>query len=203
MYGIPPNNLGNLSATGQQIAAPILTVGAASVPLVSSAIIGSSLAIPIIGVAIAGVLAVVTAFLSRKGPKQKTITTGYANEIESYMVQNLSAWNSSSKNSAEQQTALGIYDSLWAELVKACSNPDLGNPGKACIADRSPGGKWDWKSYYRDPISNDPNVKTGASNVLSEMTSGGTSEIIGLVAIVGIGLLLFGGKKHRYGRYED
>lgn len=114
--------------------------------------------------------ALVMAFLSRQGPKQKVATTQIVNQVEPLMQQNVAAWNASDKTCADQAVALANFDALWNSVVNACANPALGDPGHSCLDDRLPAGvqfnyntfnivgngMYNWFSYYRDPIANDP-----------------------------------------------
>lgn len=150
--------LGNAAtATTQAVrtAGTVATIGAQSGWWLSAA------AVPVIGAAVAGVTMGLQLLFNRKGPKQKRITTEIVNELEPLLKNNLDAYLSGPRTRASQAAALKNFDDAWAWLAsaEACGNPDLGSPGKACIADRSRGGKWDWFSYYRDPIANDPEVR--------------------------------------------
>jgi hypothetical protein len=82
---------------------------------------------------------------------------------------------------SSQAAALKNFDDAWAYLTsaEACGNPQLGNPGKACISDRSRGGRWDWFSYYRDPIAQDPNVKEDpVADSISQLIPGASAETV-------------------------
>ena len=86
-----------------------------------------------------------------------------------------------------QAAALNNFDTVWAALEQACSDPSLGKAGQNCISDRQAGscaykvksvgswqgGKWvpgqggngsgsacwNWFIGYRSPIADDPNVQ--------------------------------------------
>jgi hypothetical protein len=157
--------LGNAAQTGTQAvrtAGAVATIGAQSGWWLSAS------AVPVIGAAVAGVTLGLQLLFNRKGPKQKRITTEIVNELEPLLRHNLEAYLSGPRTRASQAAALKNFDDAWAWLAsaEACGNPDLGNPGKACIADRSRGGKWDWFSYYRDPIANDPEVEEDSAQWL-------------------------------------
>lgn len=111
--------------------------------------------------AITGVTAAIRAIFSRKAPAQREYATAIVNDLEPLLQQNLQAYFSGPRTVSNQQAAVANFDSAWQLLSSSqyCGNPALGDPGRACIADRSRGGKWDWFSYYRDPIANDPDVK--------------------------------------------
>lgn len=195
------SNLGNLGsgivpiiAGSGQIAAgvvPGILAGAASASAAaggSGLILGlaPALAVPVIGAAIAGVTLAVTMFLNRNSTyfAQAKATTGIVNDAEVLMKQNLSAWNNSDKYKSEQNQALDNFTTIWNEVIQACSSPNYGGPGKACVADRSRGGRWDWFSYYYDPILNDPHVIAdpiisagGVENVVNDVGNSATSFI--------------------------
>jgi len=150
-----------------------------------AAIAGKSLAVPVIGAAIAGVTLAIGLWMNRRGPKQKVYTTQIVNEAEPLLQQNLDAWNASNKTRSEQAQALQNFDQIWSAVVAACDRPELGNPGQACINDRKPGGRWDWAAYYRTPILNDANVTDDPiSNAFAEISGifGGDSTLPLLLA---------------------
>lgn len=90
----------------------------------------------------------------------KTYTTTIVNDLEPLLRANANAYLAGPGTCADQSAALYAFDSAWQWLqsTQACGNPQLGTPGQNCINDRAPGGKWDWTSYYRTPIANDPRV---------------------------------------------
>jgi len=66
---------------------------------------------------------------------------------------------------ARQKAALQHLDQTWYWMnsSQACGNHILGNAGKACMADRSPTGRWPWQVWYRDTIvSNSLNLRAPA-----------------------------------------
>lgn len=67
-----------------------------------------------------------------------------ANQAEPILAQNLRTYlNSPIRYASMQAAALNNYNFTWQALVRACSNPALGNAGVACIADRQAGScKW-------------------------------------------------------------
>ncbi len=74
------------------------------------------------------------------------------------MKQNLAAWNASSKSLANQAQALSNYDNAWQAIVNFCSQASMGSPGQRCISEREPTGIYPYKTWYRDPIANDPSA---------------------------------------------
>jgi len=132
------------------------------------------------GVAAAGVtaglsaLAVgIVAWLNRKGPKQKIAATQVVEEAAALMEKNRDAYLASARTAADQQVALQNFDALWARIVEQCSS--LGEPGKRCISERQPGGKWDYAAYYRTPISSD--TPTSSGNPIDTVTAGITGAL--------------------------
>lgn len=192
-------------ATSPMVIAPIAEALTPTLVGVSPAFLSPSLAIPVVGAAIAGIGFAVMKLVSRKGPQQKVAASKFVDEIEQYMQSNLSAWESSNKTKADQQQALSNFDQLWNKVVETLSQSQFGEPGQRGVHDRARGGKWDWFNYYRDPIANDPDVKENPTIVsslssyqgldqMASMISGsgwGTLAIGGL--LLGVGLLMFGG----------
>lgn len=141
-----------VASTGAAIA------GTAGLTTALAAIGVGSWAVPLIG-PIIGLLALgIGALLSDPNGPLKVATTAIVNQIEPYLKQNLAAAqqqasaNGGCLTSGEQAAAIGVFNTLWQKVLDACSNPQYGDPGKVCISDRQRGGKWDWFSYYYDPI---------------------------------------------------
>jgi len=175
-----------------------------------------SLAVPIIGAAIAGVTILATALIKNSGCGQTCIeTSGWANQAEPLLRQNITAYFgiAAPRSQSQQNAALANFDAIWATLVNMCSNPSTGNAGKRCISDRQsgactwkatadspwPGGPiagscWSWFNAYRDPIANDPNVvadsvSSMATSAVSELSSLPTWELA-VAALVLLAVLL-------------
>lgn len=133
---------------GMTAALAAIGVGAWAVPLVG----------PIIGLVALGI----SALLSDPNGPLKVATTHIVDAIKPYLEQNLAAAqqqasaNGGCLTSGEQAAAIGVFNTLWQKVVDNCSNPQYGDPGKVCISDRQRGGKWDWFSYYYDPIMSIP-----------------------------------------------
>lgn len=163
---------------GLTTALAAIGVGAWAVPLVG----------PIIGLLALGV----GALLSDPNGPLKVATTNIVNQIEPYLKQNLvAAQQQASANGGcltlgEQATLIGVFNTLWQKVVDNCSNPQYGDPGKACIADRQRGGQWDWFSYYYDPIMAYPLCST-ASDVVGEVESVVSS--VSTPVLIGIGVI--------------
>lgn len=148
----------------------------------------------------------VTAFLNRKGPQQKVQSTSIVNEAEPLLKQNLTAWQTSTKTAVEKQLVLEQFDKIWGAVVASCNVPELGTPGQNCVKDRQRGGKWDWFSYYRDPIANDPvhaptATVTGNTDIDTAISQLGFGvdwmKIIIPLGVVAVGLFVLGGDERR------
>lgn len=95
------------------------------------------------------------------GCGQTCITASdYANRTADLGQQNLNVYMAlpTPRPKSLQQEALANFDAIWNALVQQCGNPALGSAGQRCISERQRGGKYDFFSYYRDPIANDINV---------------------------------------------
>jgi len=160
------------AAAGQSVTAYGVATGASWVPIVGPIIAGVSLGIGLL--------------LSRKGPWQREQTTAIVNELEPLLKQNVQGYLAGPRTPESQRIALANFDAAWAWLVsgEGCGNPVFGDPGRACIADRSRGGRWDWWAYYRDPIEQNPPT---AAAIAGELTGGRTLALLaglGLIAVV-------------------
>jgi hypothetical protein len=73
----------------------------------------------------------------------KIATTEIVNQAEIFLKQNLAAWQSLSpaqKTASNQQTALGVFDGIWAQVMQSCAGTQqYGSAGINCIADRQRG----------------------------------------------------------------
>jgi hypothetical protein len=152
----------------------------------------------------------ITAWFSRKGPKQKTATTAIANEVQGYLDQNRAAYFAGPRTVSSQTQALANFDALWQGLEQGCGDPDMGDPGKRCISERDRGGKYDWFPYYRDDIANDPDVQPDptvlaeasgalaeAASVASSLMGGKNNLLLVGAAALGVLALTMGGKGGR------
>lgn len=172
---------------GSSLASP---VGAAvgGTALATSTGIAASLAVPIVGAALAGITIAAIKLIQNSGCGPTCIqASDYANQAEPLLRQNLNAYFALPKprGQSAQQTALQNFDAIWAQAVKLWQEPALGNAGKRAISDRQSGACtwkqtanygvdisaagepgigecWNWFSGYRNPIQNDPNVTSDA-----------------------------------------
>jgi hypothetical protein len=152
---------------------------------------------------------------SRKGPKQKVATTKIVDAVEPHLQDNLRGYLEGPRTRTSQAQALENFKAGWQYVVERCGIPEMGDPGQRCISDRQHGGKWDWWSYYYDPIANDPRVKEDPmidteTGLLTEFkTDPVTGEVTAVpfgetgnqytwlalgAAAVGVALILGGGK---------
>lgn len=214
MYVRTRRGLGDAASTagafgvGAGIATPIVT------PIATSAIFGAGatsgtaaaagttaalggLAVPVIGAALAGVTLLVTKLIANSGCGQTCIqATEYANQSATLMQQNMAAYfaQPAPRSKSSQTQALANFDALWAQLVKLCSDPSLGNAGKRCISERQPGGVYDDAKFNRDPIANDPNVVDDSQAAVSSgsgpaLSLGSGSSLLPLALVGGLVLL--------------
>jgi hypothetical protein len=137
-----------------------------------------------------------------------TQATQIVNQIEPYLKQNVANYLAvgTPRPKSVQQSALNVFNGAWQNVLTSCGNPSLGDAGTRCISDRNRGGKWDWFSYYYDPIANDANVFDDslgttmsstvgnfATGIVSSLTSGSSWLVPAL--LVGVGaLFIFGGR---------
>lgn len=140
-------NEGRLGATGQQIEAGVyrgIESGAAF--------------IPVVGPFIAAAAAVAQAFgLGGGCGPTCTQATQVVNTIQPYMQSNVDAANQQATANggclmlAEVQVLKQNFQTLWQQVLSGCGQlPAPG--GTQCIADRQPGGQWDWTAAYLTPI---------------------------------------------------
>lgn len=200
-FGATP---GQVIQTGVALGSPVgAAVGGGA--LAASTGIAASLAVPIVGAAIAGVTLLVTKLIQNSGCGPTCIqASDYANQAEPLLRQNLNAYFSLPKprSQSAQATALANFDAVWSKAVQLWQDPALGNAGKRAISDRQAGACtwkqtanygadisaagepaigacWNWFSGYRDPIQNDPSVVPDAQAALpsgsGSLLSGGGS----------------------------
>jgi hypothetical protein len=174
--------LTKIGASVASVGAPIGVAVATSTGLITASTAGAI--VPFIGPAIVGITLLIGLFTKRGA--QKEGTTKIVNDAEPLLKQNLQAWNSSSKTVAEQQQALSNFNAVWQQVVASCDIDAYGAPGDWCVNDRKRGGKWDWFSYYYDPIANDPNVQKGTAEGIFSST--GSNSSISSWLVIGLGV---------------
>lgn len=189
------------AATAGGLLAGLSAMGALSPAFAIAGPIGAAVAaLTSIGLAIANVFS---------GCGQTCIeATNIANQVGAYIDQAFYAYMNAPVHYASMQKAyLTLFDSTWAAMVKACSDPTLGAAGQRCISDRqagscayqtSPGG-WSqgpngwtytdygangsgttcWNSFIgrRDPVANDPTVVPDPVGAITDPTTGAVTGI--------------------------
>jgi hypothetical protein len=135
-----------------------------------------------------------------------TQATQYANQASAALDQVRATYFATPNRTVSfQQSTLAQIQQVFNALQQACSNPALGNAGKACISQRLVRGSsapWcntpdhtgcDWVTYYYDDIANDPNVSpdpvSAVSSVLTSVESGNFLPLA-LVAALVVGLVI-------------
>jgi hypothetical protein len=172
------------SAQYAQISAS--AAGAAVGAGAANALIGASAAGPV-GAAIAGVGLLIGALIANSGCGPTCVmATHIVDQLEPQLKANRDAYMAGPRTRSNQAAALANFDNAWAWLtsMQACGSPELGDAGKRCISDRDRGGRWDWFSYYRDPIANDPTVAPDpVSSIASAFSTSNPSLLVALLLI--------------------
>jgi hypothetical protein len=202
------NNPVTFTTSGQKIATTAASIGT---PIALAAIMGASAAAGPVGLAIGAAIVGVTALISSifgKGNQRASAATERINYAEDLAKKNLEAYMASPHTQVNQAAALQNFDDIWAWIVSqdGCGDQDLKSAGEACISERSPGGKYDYRAWYRDPIANAPLTdepgasSTTAESVLSSVTGGGMGWLLlaGL-AVVGVVMLSGSGEESKRG----
>lgn len=178
---------------GGQAAAGIIAAHTAGAAGAAGTAAAASAWVPLIGPAIAGITLAIGLLLNRKGPKQKIAATQIVNDLEQQLKANLAAYQAGARTQTNQAAALANFDAAWAwlESAEGCGAAALGEPGRRCITDRARGGRWDWASYYRDPIANDKAEPDVFGVSISSLTdTKGTTGLLLAAALVAAGLML-------------
>lgn len=184
------------AATAAATGAPALILGMAP-----------ALAIPIIGAAIAGITIAAVALIRNSGCGPTCVAaSGWANQAEPLLKQNVDAYFSNPvRTRSMQNTALSNFEVIWAQLEKLCSQPDVGDAGKACINDRKngackwkatadspwPNGPkqgecWNWFNAYRDPIARDMGVVSDSEGLVSQVQGATGGNLVPLLLVAGL-----------------
>lgn len=124
---------------GSAIGAPVATSAIAATG--TAAALGS-LAVPVVGAALAGVTLLITHLIANSGCGQTCIqATEYANQAGDLLTQNLNAYMAlpTPRAQSAQTQALANFDAIWAKLQQMCGDPSLGAAGKRCITARQAG----------------------------------------------------------------
>lgn len=163
-----------------------------------------------VGAAIGAGIALVATLINQlgigQGCGQTCIETSqWANQAEPLLLQNIQAYfaQPAPRSLSSQQAALQNFDTVWANLTKLCTQPNLGTAGLNCIADRqsgackwkqsstspllafaqygepAPGACWNWWSGYRDPIANDPDVVADSASGIAQGAVDTSAAVVG------------------------
>lgn len=198
-----------LGASSSQVVSAATGATTALAPTIASTIglttaIGASAAIPIVGLAIAGIGFAIEAILNSGCGQSCVITSDWANQAEAQLQQNIAAYFAlpTPRLASVQAAALGNFDAVWNYLEQQCSQV-AGAPGQDCISDRqsgackwkqtttppwgtpTAGSCWNWFNGYRDPIANDPNVVQDSpipTTIQNAVSSAGTSSSVASTA---------------------
>ena len=134
-----------LGSQTTQTAEGIALQGAAGTASILTAAFPAAMAGPV-GIAVAGILVAASLIMKAfKGCGQTCIqATQIANQVGDALKQNVQAYIASPiRTRSMQAAALNNFDTTWAALVQACSNPQLQAAGQRCISDRQQGScKW-------------------------------------------------------------
>jgi hypothetical protein len=131
-----------LGATDSQINA-IVTAGASTTVGLLAAFQVGVLAVPGVGAAVAGLIAVASLVVNFfQGCGQTCIaTTADVNKAEPLLQQNLAAYLAIPAPRTQSMQAAGInnFTTVWNAVIQACSEAGLGTAGQNCISDRQQG----------------------------------------------------------------
>lgn len=197
-----------MASTAEQISTTAVGVAGSAVAggIEAGSMIGLGLSvawIPVIGAAVAAVTLGIHFFLNRPSARQKVIATKDVEEVERRMVANRDAYLSGPRTKASQMVALQNYDALWNWLKsdQLCGNPELGDAGRRCIAEReheNPEVRWDYQQFYRDPIATDAQVidspiPNSIAEIFPNATAADIAQYTKWAEYAGVaGLILFG-----------
>jgi hypothetical protein len=199
----------------QQINQIVTTGAATTVSILASlhAVIGGIAFAGPVGAAIAGLIAVGSLIANQfHGCGQTCVQASkIADQVGPILQQNFDTYMSAPVHYRSLQVAaLNNFDTVWAAMVQACSDPNLQDAGKRCISDRQQGAChwkndghggpdgsgnvcWNWFVGMRDPIANDPNVVPDPTVADSILDTVGIANTDGNKwALLGAGLVLAG-----------
>lgn len=191
---VPPAS--SLISTGLTTGTAVATATGATASLLAAIGIGAQF-VPIVGTIVGGIALVIGALgLGNGCGATCTASTTVVNDIEPYMKQNLAAAQAQAQanggclTSAEVSTLEGNWNTLWQYVVSNCQKVG-GVGGNQCISDRSPGGKYDWTSYYLTPIQQIPVCSATSAGAIEGDVSSVASDLnipVSWLMIGGLGL---------------
>lgn len=135
-------------------AAPVLASSAVTAGLLTTAV-----AVPIVGAVIAGVSLALLAIFNNPRGAEKVAATHIVDAVEPQLKANRDAYvNAPVRTAAAQAAALQNFDYAWSQMTgpQYLGAASLKDVYRQSVDDRNRGGKWDWFSYYRDPVANTP-----------------------------------------------
>lgn len=173
----------NIGTNAAAVAVPTALVALHLLPAAAAGPIGA-------GIAAAGALIAWAISKSGCGPTC-VMATGIVDQLEPQLKANRDEFLAGPKTAANKAAALANFDYAmeWLKSAQACGSPELGDAGKRCISDRTRGGKWDWFSYYRDPIEAVQVEPDAFSQAAAAFLPGGEPNVMLFAAA---GLLLVG-----------
>lgn len=123
-------------------------------------------------------------------------TTDIANKVETAAQQVMAQyWGSSVRTVSMRDGAVAALQQLYQYLIQNCQAVG-GRGGQQCVADRQPGGKYDFQAQQIAPIQNDsavvpdPVAPGSSSSVLSSLTPSGTLFGLPVSSLLLPGLLI-------------
>lgn len=166
------------------------------------AIAGATAAIPIVGPIIAGASLLIGQLF--KPDISKINGANAVNQLTDQAQKNIDSWNSltsAQKTTSVQQYYINNFQTIFAALQQTCQNSGVSDKTwvNNCVADRSPGGKYDWGPVYLNPIVNDPAVHpdTPLVQVSNDIASGNVNDLLTIaeshpfwIAAAAVGLYL-------------
>jgi hypothetical protein len=171
-YALPGYGYGLGQSTADTAVQSATRVATAVVPkLVGQSVatllgVTTTVAIPIVGAAIAGISLGIEAILHSGCGESCIVTSEWANQAEVLLRKNLTEYQAipAPRPRSVQQIAMANFQAIWNRLVEQCSQPGLSTAGINCIGDRQDGACkwhdasgqcWNWWSGYYYPIAND------------------------------------------------
>lgn len=184
------------TSTGSKVAGGV-AAGLATTAGILAAIPGGQIPAAFLGAAAAIVGPIASMFKGCGATCQQT--TDIANKVATAAGQITSQyWANSTRTVSMQQGAIAALQELYSYLIQNCQAVG-GQGGSQCVADRQPGGKYDFQAQQIAPIQNDAavvpdpvasSIASGASSLLSSIAPSGTVFGIPVSSFVLPGILL-------------
>lgn len=181
------------TSTGSKVAGGV-AAGLATTAGILAAIPGGQIPAAFLGAAAAIVGPIASLFKGCGVTCQQT--TDIANKVATAAGQITSQyWAQPVRTVSMQQGAIAALQELYTYLIQNCQAVG-GQGGSQCIADRQPGGKWDFQAQQIAPIQNDtkvvpdPVAPSVTSNLLSSLAPSGTVFGVPVSSLVLPGILI-------------